>query len=206
MTEQRRKYAHNRVLIESARILSAQFDDAVIYVSGAQLELLRNVTQYLNRITTYVDEAHVDYYLVPDAEDFDDILSIVADLEEVLMGNPNTIWGYKEQWYEQKVGTSTGESTTKAITTAVPAGYVYVLENVFFYHSDTTTRACQLYADVQTGNVSLWAAPSQPADESIKLPANVTLKEGDTVVWNIEQLADTKTCLLRVLGYKMVVP
>ncbi|GAH00705.1 unnamed protein product, partial [marine sediment metagenome] len=51
-----------------------------------QLELLRNLTQYLHRRSSFADEYHTDYYLCADNDDWDVIEAIVADLEETLMG------------------------------------------------------------------------------------------------------------------------
>jgi len=93
-SERRRKYRYNRVMIETERILDPQFNDAVVFLTGAQIEMLRNVTQYLNRLDTYVSEQFLGYYLAPTVEDYDSILEIVADLEETLMGNENVIFGY----------------------------------------------------------------------------------------------------------------
>lgn len=79
-------YYPPRVLIETERILDTEFDDAILCVSGAQLEMLRNLTQYLHRRSTFAQGYTKAYYLAPSNDDWDIISSIVADLEEVLMG------------------------------------------------------------------------------------------------------------------------
>lgn len=81
----RKRYVENRVLIETARILNPQFKSTILYVSGAQLEVLRNLMEYLNRRTTFASEYFNRYYLSPTAEEWDSLLAIVADLEEKLM-------------------------------------------------------------------------------------------------------------------------
>ena len=88
MTEawRRKTYYPPRVLIDSTKVLSPTFDDSLMCITGAQLEMLRNLTQYLHRRSTFVAENHDGYYLVADNDDWDDIQTIVADLEEVLMG------------------------------------------------------------------------------------------------------------------------
>jgi len=48
--------------------------------------MLRNVTQYLRRRSTFAEAETETGYLSPDTEDWDTILAIVADLEEKLMG------------------------------------------------------------------------------------------------------------------------
>lgn len=85
-TEQRRGFRAGRVLIEAARVLDPQFEDSLVCLTGAELELLRNVCAYLHRRETYVDTYHGGYYMMPDDEDFDDVQAIVAGLEEKLMG------------------------------------------------------------------------------------------------------------------------
>lgn len=84
--ERRRAFFAGRVLIESDRILDPQFDDSLLCLTGAELELLRNITAYLHRQESFVDTYHDGYYIMPDDADFDDIQAIVASLEEKLMG------------------------------------------------------------------------------------------------------------------------
>lgn len=133
----RRKYRYDRVLIESARILSPQFDDAVLYFTGAQIEMLRNVSQYLNRLETYVTEYASGYYLAPTVEDYESILEIVADLEETLMGNPNTLWGYKETYRDSNAWPDAGAGTQHLTFDSIPSGSVGILEGVAFKNDDT---------------------------------------------------------------------
>lgn len=86
-TEWRRKtYYKPRVMINTARILDPQFSDGLMCITGPQIEMLRNVTQYLRRRSTFASEYHEGYYLAPDTSDWDDIQAIVSDLEETLMG------------------------------------------------------------------------------------------------------------------------
>lgn len=85
-TEWRRKtYYRPRVLISTARILDPQFDDVLLCLSGAQLEMLRNMTQYLHRRSTFSQNEDLQGYLSPTGEDWDTIQAIVSDLEEKLM-------------------------------------------------------------------------------------------------------------------------
>ena len=88
MTESWRvkKYYDKRVLIDVDRVLTPQYDDALLCITGAQLEMLRNLTQYLHRRSTFVSEYDVSTYLIADNDDWDDISDIVADLENTIMG------------------------------------------------------------------------------------------------------------------------
>lgn len=86
-TEWRRKtYYKPRVLISTGRVLDPQYDDALLCITGPQLEMLRNLTQYLRRRSTFAESESASGYLSPDTADWDTIQAIVSDLEEKLMG------------------------------------------------------------------------------------------------------------------------
>ena len=82
----RRSYDTRRVLIDSARVLDSPFDDSLVCLSGAELEMLRNLTQYLHRQDTFIETYYNSHYVTPDVDDWDAIQAIVAGLEEKLMG------------------------------------------------------------------------------------------------------------------------
>lgn len=202
----RRGYVYNRVLIESERILDPQFDDAVVFLSGAQIEMLRNVSQYLSRLGTYVAEYNPGYYLTPTDEDYDSILEIVADLEEALMGNPNTIWGYFDRWYWWGSVLSDGSSPLTVSTIPVPAGYVYVLEWWQIYHHAGQACSMNLGMGATSSDPLIYEAPAVPHAESVYQPSNMTMKEDDILTSTIYGLPDTKRAYLHVWGHMMKVP
>lgn len=82
----RKSYYRPRVLLDTARILAPQFDDELLCITGPQIEMLRNLTQYLRRRSTFASEYHDNHYLAPTNAEWDTIQAIVADLEETLMG------------------------------------------------------------------------------------------------------------------------
>ena len=82
----RKTYYRPRVLISTARVLDPQFDDGLMCITGAELEMLRNLMQYLHRRSTFSEAETKAGYLAPSTEDWDSIQAIVADLEEKLMG------------------------------------------------------------------------------------------------------------------------
>lgn len=205
-SDRRQGYRYNRVLIETERILDPQFADALVFLSGAQIEMLRNITQYLNRRDTYASERFLGYYLAPTIADYDEILEIVADLEESLMGNPNTIWGYKERWSEKKTGTSTGEASTGINCDAVPEGYVYVLEYWDIEQKGDTAHALSLRVFGGDAQPTLFYAASQPSGQAEFQPCHIILSEGDLIQLRAYGLEDTKTCIMQLRGYMMAVP
>lgn len=82
----RKDFYKPRVLIDTDRILDPQFSDGLLCITGAQIEMLRNLTQYLKRRSTFASEYHEGYYLAPSEEEWDQLQAIVAELEETLMG------------------------------------------------------------------------------------------------------------------------
>jgi hypothetical protein len=193
-------------MIDTERILDPQFDDAVIYLTGAQIEMLRNVTQYLNRLDTYVSEQFLDYYLAPTVEDYDSILAIVADLEESLMGNPNTIWGYYDRLYIVANVISTGEGITVWSSDPVPAGYVYHIEHFGIVQRGDATCGIIANLDVDGTYDVLYHAPNVPIGEYISEYCRLTLKEDDVFMVQFIGLADTEDAYVKLWGYVMKVP
>ena len=205
-TERRQRYVTNRVLIEAQRILNPQFDDAVVFLSGAQIELLRNVTQYLNRQSTYVAEYKPGYYLTPTVEDFDSILEIVADMEETLMGNPNTIWGYEERW-AQNVGQTMGSDTYfHRSTTRPPEGYVYVVQCAYV-RNETGTRG---FAYIEAANSNVWAelvrVDALEQQVLMSWTGAIVLSDLDRLALHIESCLNGDVIKAGAWGYRMKVP
>lgn len=82
----RHSYVRTRILISTDDIFDSPFEDISLVLTGAELNLLRNLTQYLGRRSTFVSEYYGDYYLEPTDEDWDTLDAIVAELEYKLMG------------------------------------------------------------------------------------------------------------------------
>lgn len=87
----RKRYYEPRVLIDVERVLDPQFDDILVCLTGPQVEMLRNLTQYLHRRSTFVSEYHDQYYYAPDNDEWDAIQAITSDLEDILMGCPDIV-------------------------------------------------------------------------------------------------------------------
>jgi hypothetical protein len=195
------------VLIDAARVLNGQFDDAVVHLSGAQLEMLRNLTTYLHERTTFVDTYHPEYYELPDDEDWDTIEAIVSDLEDKLMGNENTIWGYFDR-IGQEVDdlAGVGDSWVQDHE-EVPSGEVWVINQISF-ETDGPQVTAYSYVHFHT-----FIRP--PIAETITVPTdvgktaaglNVTLREGDFVKVLWSGTTEGQRLKSYLLGYKMKVP
>jgi hypothetical protein len=205
-SDRRHKYAYNRVLIETERILDPQFDDAVVFLSGAQLEMLRNVTQYLNRRNTYVSEQFLDYYLAPTVADYDVILAIVADMEESLMGNPNTIWGYDDRWEELVEHTMIGAGSYNLVTANVPDGYVYTLQALVLRNIGTAVVTSPYIRGLDTENIIGQLVETESNVYRILNALTYVLKVDDKVVVRFINCEDADEIEMRLWGYKTVVP
>lgn len=81
-----KKYYDPRVLISVSDVLQSDFPDSLVCLTGAQLNILRNLMQYAERRSTWVSEYGTDHYLAPTNEEWDNLQGIVAELEETLMG------------------------------------------------------------------------------------------------------------------------
>ncbi len=204
-TERRYKYAHNRVLIEAQRILNPQFDDAVVFISGAQIELLRNASQYLNRLTTYVAEYNPGYYLTPTAEDFDSILEIVADLEETLMGNPNTIWGYFDAYGVVKESLAMPAGESNLVSASVPEGEVFRVFNIAFEMVSASCTKIQARARVDGAFVTLAEVITPVTGVIYPFQVNVTMKYLDFFFCTYYGMTLNDDAKTHCSGYKMKV-
>jgi len=202
----RRKYRYDRVLIETERVLDPQFDDAVVYLTGAQIEMLRNVSQYLNRLDTYVTEYATGYYIAPTVADYDDILEIVADLEETLMGNPNTIWGYKDRYFDYESNPDADAGTNYLVFDAVPEGEVWVLDGIWAKDDDSAIGGIAFVLYLDSVSIHLESFDTPGAGESTNWDGHGVLKEGDYIRAAFYGCTLHDDIMARVRGYKMDVP
>lgn len=179
--ERRRGYSDPRVLLETARVLDPQFSDGVLYITGAQLEMLRSLCQYLRRPGTFVTEYSEGFYLTPTTEEWDDLQAIVADLEETLMGNPNTLWGYVDRWVEQVSEQEATAGTNILSFAEVPEGYVYTLDLLGAVDVNTAVSIVFQVTDGVVGCDFVPSTPMAPGAWLWQFPIVLSLKAGDVV-------------------------
>lgn len=204
-SERRRKYRYDRVLIETARVLPSTLADAVVFLSGAQLEMLRNVTQYLRRIETYVTEYNPGYYFTPTPSDYDDILAIVADLEETLMGNPNTIWGYHDVLCDAKVNLSMPAGDSDVYSTTVPGDEVWRVFNASFSTVSATCTKITLKARIDGVFPILQEVLAPTTQQLYSFQVDITLKAGDFIFCTFSGMTLNDDAHTYMVGYKMEV-
>lgn len=206
MTEQRFSYRTDRVLLEKDRLLTPQFSPMWLYLDGAQLEMLRNMTEYLNRPSTYVESYGDGYYITPDATDFDDIQAIVADLEDKLMGNQNTPFGYDDRLAEEKnkIGSLPGNNDLSPLT--VPAGEMWCVTQMCLFNASSINSAQMVY--LKCGSLVIYVDHLSNVPSGIPriLQGRWYLKEGDYVVFRFYGCTSGDNLFTSLHGYKMQVP
>lgn len=84
--EWRRKgYYRTRVLIPIADCLESPYGDCLVCLTAGEVNLVRNLLEYAERRSTFVDEYHETYYLAPDNDDWDALQEMKAHLEGSMM-------------------------------------------------------------------------------------------------------------------------
>ncbi|GAG58107.1 unnamed protein product [marine sediment metagenome] len=199
----RRSYDERRVLIDSARVLDSPFDDSLVYLTGAQQELLRNLTQYLHRQDTFVATYCAQHYLTPDVDAWDAIQAIVSDLEDVLMGNPNTIWGYKDVFVFTDSDSSMDAGDNTIWGPSVPAGEVWRISNMSFVTDSAICTSVKMRAYIDGTYIDLTEVVTPTIDLLYDFPIDVVLKEGDRPLCTFYDLAENDFGRATWSGYKM---
>ncbi len=204
--ELRRAYGRRRILIEVSRILSPSFRAQGVYLTGAQVEMLRNITAHLNHRSTWVDTYHDTYYMMADDQDYSDILEIVADLEVKLMANENTPLGYWVPWSVSLAGIATADGAKVIHIEDVEEGEVLWLEAVS-WQNQTGVRGSQVVS-VKTGinTVKLAQVPIPLAGVPIMWNGLITLQDGDTLTVTQFSAIENDVFVGAARGYKMKVP
>lgn len=195
-----------RVLVQAKAFMDPDLCDAVVFLTGGQLELLRNLMQYANRRTTFVSDYYIGYYLSPDDYNWNFIQQRVADLEEKLMGNNNVIFGYNERIHEDLGQTKSGNGQYSELSTAVPAGYVHRIEAITIRNTSGARggTGIWLYADSVYYPMAYVLAPSLGVPLVAIGP--FTLQEGDQVNIRMGSCIDGDNIESGLWGYRMEVP
>ena len=204
--ERRRTYVPTRVLIDSGKILSTTFDDGDLYFTGPQIELMRNLMQYANRPDSYVSDYEPGYYVIPNDTDWDAIQAIVADLEEVLMGNPNTLWGYADRLISQHVTDNAAVGTNTMQCAQPAAGEVYRVTSITWFNNTSVSSPVVLQLILGTIEYYLTIEWAPVAGIPVNIIGDWILKAGDYVRATFFDCTAGDDLYLQVAGYVMLVP
>jgi len=82
----RKSYYRPRVLVQTDAVLESTFPDAVVCLTGGQVNLIRALLEYADRRSTFVSEYQTDGYLAPTEEEWEQLTDVVAQLEEAMSG------------------------------------------------------------------------------------------------------------------------
>lgn len=195
-----------RVLVQAKAFMDPDLRDAVVFLTGGQLELLRNLMQYANRRTTFVSDYYIGYYLSPDDYNWNFIQQRVADLEEKLMGNNNVIWGYTDRYYENIADESMPAGIQDKLGAVVPEGEVWEVTGMSVIHSSTSITRIRVgsYNGANYINVGEKLAPA--ASTVYPFMMDLILKEGDRLFWRFYDLTLNDDVYCTAWGSKMEVP
>lgn len=202
----RRSYDTRRVLIDSARVLDPQFNDSLVCLSGAELELLRNLTQYLHRQDTFVATYCANHYLTPDQDAWDAIQAIVAGLEEKIMGCNNVVYGYMDVLGHAFGPVSTVDGQFTVLGAQVPADEVWRVLGINVMRGTNAPNWIHCVATIDSTDINLKILKPPVNWESEYLPIDLVLKEDDRIRCLFDGATIGESCLLHYWGYKMEVP
>jgi len=204
--EQQFGYVYDRILIESSRVASSDFPDILVWLTGQDLEILRNIVSYATRRTTFVNEYHDSYYKVADDTDWAIIESIVAELEYKLMGNGNVPFGFNDVYQEAEFDDDVGSPTTELTFSLVPEGEVWVITQWVAVNEDTRTTNNMLRVETPTAVFNCAARHPDVANHKVGTSVHVVIDFGQRVQVVFEGCSMGDVVRAWISGYKMMVP
>lgn len=81
-----KSYYRPRILVSTQAVLESSIPDKIVCLTGGQVNLLRALLEYADRLSTFASEYHDGYYLCPSNEEWTQILDLVGQLSEELVG------------------------------------------------------------------------------------------------------------------------
>jgi len=135
-----------------------------------------------------------------------------AYFKDGIWGWDGTVWhklamvfGYSDRWAENAEGAATGAGNAVAVTAAVPAGYVYVLQQAEAFHD--AAAAVELLVTPTVGALLCGLVHELAAAAWVHYSwtGSLVLKAGDRIVATATAPGDGKKVHLHTWGYKMKV-
>lgn len=203
MGQDRRNYRYGGMYMEATRILNPQFDSIALELTGAQVELLRNVTMLFHSQDVFVDAYHDGYYMNASDVDYDTILAIVADLENKLMGGKTMLWEYSDTYREEQFDLDADASTITLTFGLVPADEVWVVTQWIAVNEDTRTTNNTLMVSTATASFDAASAHPDAANHRTGTSVFIPLKTNERVEMRIEGCQQDDEIHGWVSGYKI---
>lgn len=204
--EYRYRYRSDRVLLAYRQFLPDEKPGQAVFLSAAELQMLRNMAAYLHRRTTWVYLYGNEYYDGPGDQDWDMLEALVAEMELKLMPDNVRVWGYTDRLADQESLADAVAGTNTLVHTTVPAGEVWVITGGSVIDAQTAAT-CSFMAVLggtgffvySYGTLAPWKYSAMPA-------CNFVLKAGDYVQSEFGGCAAGDDLVSNIWGYKMAVP
>jgi len=206
MSELRVGYNGTRILIDAGRVLDSSFAARAVHITGAQTEMLRNVTHYLNRRSTFVKEYHDGYYLMTGDEEWDSIQAEVSDLEDMLMSEENTLWGFNDGFVRNLAYEAPGDGTATVNCDEVPEGELLVLQTISWINVTAQRGTMQILIKRDAMSCVLKVGLAQPQALALCWSGKVTLEEDDRIIVKQAGCLTGDAFVGAAWGYRMKVP
>lgn len=199
-------YRPDRVLLDFRQFLPDEKPGQAVWITDPELHMLRNMCEYLDRRDTWVFRYKEGSYDGPDDADWDMIQGLVADLEEKLMPNNVVAWGYTDRWLEDLGGIKVGDGNYAGTSTAVPAGFVYVIQALYGRNDSRVPAQIGLYVSSGGINQPVYVKLLPAQSEAVIWTGDIVLKVGDSVLVYVVGCLDGDVIYAGARGYKMAVP
>jgi len=143
---------------------------------------------------------------MPDDTDWNEILEIVADLEDKLSNKDNTMWGYNAAWSEDLAALLGVAGTATKTTVNVPAGEVHVIEAIS-WQNQTGARGVMLFRVMGTaGDASLVREATPARYDPVVWAGRLTMHEGEHIEVKQNDCLQNDAHVGAARGYIMLVP
>jgi len=110
---------------------------------------------------------------------------------------------YASVYREVVSATATGSAATVAATSAVPSGYLYIIQTIDTVHTDGTARKLLVFIGSGGINYVITEAPSIAGFQPILVHRDIVLAAGEVIKTEGDYLASGQCIYLTVTGYKV---
>lgn len=113
------------------------------------------------------------------------------------------LWGYSDRWQETTSGIASGAGDAVANITAVPDGYIYILQRVSVYHDAGVEKEMTVTLRTPTAATMIFNDLAVASGVHYPIQCNAVLKYQDFIRATLVAPGDGKFVDLRVWGYMM---
>jgi hypothetical protein len=205
MYDYRMAYRDDRVLLDLRRILTLYGLGQVVHLTEADLEMMRNMCQYLHRRSTWCFEYEQGFYYAADDGDFDTIEALVSGLEDKLMPTSVDVWGYTDTVELAATTIVSGPGPLELVLGTVPANTVWRLLTTVAVNANTS--CVQIRWIVRRSGTDYIVYTQEGPTAAVWYSRSVDLvcaSDDQVIVWFASNQAGD-TLIANALGYAMSV-